>query len=131
MGLQNVDLAHERWGRLRGDHWRALEWMALRSWDVGQERNGDLPRRYWGGHTLLGYGMGLIERKPGKPLSLTKSQADRVRRAVRDLAKKHAITVIEEGRGQQHAVYELDLAPPPGGLWIVPGLDPHDPRGST
>jgi len=110
MGLQNIELAHELWGhQLRGDHWRALEFMALRAWDAGQERNGDEPRRYWGGHTLLGYGMGLIERRPNAPLTLTKSQAERVRRAVHALAKKGAIRIVEEGKGAQRAIYELRL----------------------
>lgn len=111
MGAQNVDLVHEQWGSLRGDLWRALEWMALRSWDTGQERNGDPARHYWGGHQLLAFGMGLI---PTRSSHLNKSNAERVRRTIRGLAKEHAITVIHEGKGQQHAVYELHLglAPP-------------------
>jgi len=110
--MQNVDLAIEKWAyefRGKGDQWKALMWMALRSWDVGSEQNGDPPRRYWGGHPLLAFGMGITQQR--KSL-LTKSQSERVRRAVRDLAKAHAITVIEEGKGQQHAVYELRLELP-------------------
>jgi hypothetical protein len=127
MGRENVDLAHERWGsELHGGLFRALAWMALRSWDIGQERNGDLPRRYWGGHPLLAFGMGLVEKRDA---TLTKSQAERVRRAVRDLAKKGAITVVHAGYGQQHAVYELqlDLTTP---LWKPPDQLPLNPSGS-
>lgn len=110
MGLQNVDLVHEQWGHLRGDSFRALEWMALRAWDAGQERNGDPARRYWGGHQLLAFGMGLIEKRDA---SLNRSNAERVRRTVRKLAEKHAaLTVITEGKGTQHAVYELQFSPP-------------------
>lgn len=109
MGLQNVDLVHEQWGHLRGDSFRALEWMALRAWDAGQERAGDSPRRYWGGHQLLAFGMGLIAKRD---TPLNHSNAERVRRTVRTLAKDHAIAVLEQGKGKQHAVYELQFRLP-------------------
>src|SRR6187402_2323341 len=69
MGGRNVELAHERWGHLRGDQWRALEWMALKSWDEGRQRNGDPPRRFWAGYRSIAYGLGLIahEDTPADP----------------------------------------------------------------
>lgn len=139
--MQNVDLAHERWGRdLKGQEFRALEWMALRSWDVGSERNGDPPRRYWGGHPLLAFGMGLIERsmltrtraeRGDKPI-LTRSQENYVRRVVRCLEKAHAITTVEPGGGHQRAVYDLnlDLVRPTGQLWIPLEQPPSEWEGS-
>ena len=130
MGKENVELAHERWGQeLRGDKWRALQWMALRAWDAGQERGDNPARRYWGGHPLLAYGMGLIPRADVAK-KLSKSHAERVRRVVRDLTKAGALALITEGKGQQHAVYELQLV-----LASLPvdttKADPLDPSGSS
>lgn len=130
MGWQNVELAHERWGHeLGGNQWKAFAFMALRAWDIGQERNGDPARHYWGGHHLLAWGIGLIEKRD---TPLKKSQSEHVRRVVHALTKKHAISVIEVGRGQQHAVYQLhlDLIDTSSALWTPPQQPPLNSGGT-
>jgi hypothetical protein len=111
MGLSNLELAHARWGHLRGDQFRALEWMALRSWDLGKERHGDQPRQYWAGYRNLAYGLGLIteveSRKVDKPL--TRSHKERVRRALNDLADRDAVTILRKGSGRETTLVALHL----------------------
>lgn len=106
MGAANLELAHKRWRALRGDQWRALAWMALRSWDEGKQRNGHPARHFWAGYPNLAFGMGLTEREDDE---LTDSQHDRVRRAVRALEARHAVTVVTPGRGRERAVIALHL----------------------
>jgi len=111
MGGRNVELVHERWRTLRGDPFRALEWMALKSWDEGKQRGGDPARQFWAGYRSIAYGLGLIEHED--PVDeddvLSHSHKERVRRAVQKLEEKEAITVVQKGRGRLRTVIDLHL----------------------
>lgn len=106
MGAANLELAHARWGHLRGDQWRALAWMALRSWDEGKQRNGDQARHFWAGQRSLAYGMGLTR---GTDEELSEPNQERVRRTLRALEAHNSITVITPGKGRDAALIALHL----------------------
>jgi hypothetical protein len=107
MGAANLELAHKRWGHLRGDQWRALAWMALRAWDEGKQRNGDPARQFWAGYRNLAYGLGLTSKET---VEITRPQQERIRRTLRALEACNAITVLEPGCGRDTTVVALHLA---------------------
>jgi hypothetical protein len=85
--------------------------MSLRAWDVGKERHGDPPREYWAGYRNLAYGLGLIADLK-EETTITRSQKERVRRALNGLEASHAITVLRQGSGRDttRVALHLDLA---------------------
>lgn len=115
MGAANLELAHARWGHLRGDQWRALAWMALRSWDEGKQRNGDQARHFWAGQRSLAYGMGLTRSADEE---LSEPNQERIRRTLRALEAHNSITVVTPGKGRDATLIALHLE-----LAVVTHLD--------
>jgi hypothetical protein len=112
---------------------RLLLHMALECWDDGENPMGAVPRRYYGRRELSAIALGYLAPANGTPAAFLA-----VKRAVRELVDKGAITRIRAGGDGRPAEYEIKVPvarPRRGRAVLFPvrsdeqGVDERYPQG--
>ena len=124
MGSANVKAAYALWRhRLADTGFTVLAYMALISLDK------DDPPRYFGGrHALARQALG--RRSRGVESELDEADVQAVKRAVRALTSAGAITLENDPKVHERAVYRLNLSVSPGDAERTPeGVTIRTPEG--
>lgn len=111
MGRANAIAAYTLFPNLNHRAHRALDYMALVSLDP-PGTDGNEPLRYYGGHAAIAAALGLVDWSAGQlDPKEHRSQAEVVRRVIKELTAAGAITTEVGGCRARAAEYRLHLDP--------------------